>query len=1675
MSGTNPARSPDRDNLLRRDQTCDRFEQAWRRGARPQLEDYLPQGSEHDPRELFADLLTIELAYRRRLGEQPTIEVYEDRFPNLAGCLPAIFSRDATRAAPELTNGRVEPSTEVSSTNQALNPPPADGRAVTRPPIPSVPGYEMLGELGRGGMGVVYLARHIRLDRLCALKMISAGELADPAVAARFFAEATTVARLDHPHIVQIYHIGDHAGVPYFEFEYVRGGSLAARLDGTPWPPKNAASLAESLAIAMEEAHRLGIVHRDLKPSNILITAEGEPKITDFGLAKLLGGGSDLTRTDSILGTPSYMAPEQAWGHAREVGPRADVYAVGAILYELLTGRPPFKGADALETVEQVKSVEPVAPSRLQPGLPRDLETICVTCLQKEPGRRYASALALADDLRRYQRGEPIRARRSGRAEQAWKWCRRNPVMATLTGVSAVLLLSLTVGPAVTALVWTQQRDKARLAEQAAADQRDKARLAEQAAADQLRETHEAQRETYAVQARSLRSGGQPGRRFEALEVLAKAALIRPGPDLRDEAIACMALVDLRVAQEWPIHIPSFSRPAADWKFDRYAVGDERGSLAIHSLEDDRLLQSLPGFGTRCQAMQFSPDGRFLAAAHDDHEFYFWDLAQGEVLPWITGEVTAWAFSSDGRQMAIGRGDRSVVLHSLSDGQPQGRFNLDDIPVSLDFSPDGKFLAAAYDHAVKILDVATGREPATLSHGETVRCVCWGSSGRLLASVSYRNRTCVWEVNGRKPVWRDEPHLVTRLTAAKEIEARHLAFSPGGDLLAGEGLEGIRIFDAWTGRVLLTVPGLLSGAQGSDAFSPDGKSLFGLTSDRSRAVRWEVGRGTEFRQVVQYAGVGTGTASSVDFRPGDHLLAVGEGRGARLVDPDRCVDLQLVNHPANGVHLAWLETGPSEAVRFRPDGRGLVTAALCGLTYWPVEIHDEGNTRRHVVGPPRTLYQSSATSYACTSRVAWGPGGRFLIWSDFLRGEAIIEDLEGKSGRRVLSGIPNLRDLAVSPDGRWLVTCPWRGTAIEVRDLRDGHVVWKRAASQGRALCSPDGRMLVTSVDDTVGFWQVGSWRFLREVSCKGASTMAFSLDGSLLAVNSANGIVRLIDPQTGGEEARLENPDPGIDPLGLAFSSDGALLAMANGRRGVQIWDLERVRQTLGEIGLAWKWPQPTRTEVPKILGALELHELKRDARQAEHAGEWSRAIPMRTALIAADPVDSSQWHRRGHDRVQLGRWAEALGDFEAASRVERVGTKLRGDVGSLAGSETIWDCWRPVPGRWYHLALTFDDDTGILTEFVDGSIQGRVHTARPAGYDRHPLVIGAIIESGLPQGCFWGDAADVRMWRIARSQVHIQADVRGSPAAEPADLIGRWNPEAAASGTLVDTSGHHHDGRLVGNVSVVPIGRAVVPAGFPACRYALRFDGSNCCVEIPDADWLRPRSFTVEGWFNFARGDRGCWLFSRHVGDRRSISLGLSYQDELSAEELEVRVAQALSLLAVNDRQGYRRLCARLLERYRETRDAPLAREVAHICSMGPAALEDYGPCLGLAERAVAAQGGHELLGTLGSTLYRAGQFQHATRQLRQAISAQGGEGSPRDQLFLAMASHAMGDEWRAREELKKTETSILRALDAESQRRGGDRWPDDWLTPTELGILKSEAEGLLMDSAFPANPFR
>jgi serine/threonine-protein kinase len=317
------------------------------------------------------------------------------------------------------------------------------GATAASPPgsnLPSIPGYVVEAVLGRGGMGVVYRARQLRLNRPVALKMLLAGAGAGPSDRARFQREAEAVAGLRHANIVQVYDVGEQDGRPYFTMEIVQGGNLAEKQAGVPQPAREAAALVVTLAEAVWAAHQGGIVHRDLKPANVLLTADGTPKISDFGLARRVEGGERLTQSGAMLGTPSYMAPEQARGRTQALGPPVDIYALGAILYELLTGRPPFRGETAADTLLQVISQDPVPPSRLNARVPRDLETICLKCLHKEPPRRYASAAALAEDLRCFLHGEAIAARPEGRLERLARGVRRRPTL--VVGLTAGVLLA---------------------------------------------------------------------------------------------------------------------------------------------------------------------------------------------------------------------------------------------------------------------------------------------------------------------------------------------------------------------------------------------------------------------------------------------------------------------------------------------------------------------------------------------------------------------------------------------------------------------------------------------------------------------------------------------------------------------------------------------------------------------------------------------------------------------------------------------------------------------------------------------------------------------------------------------------------------------------------------------------------------------------------------------------------------------------------------------------------------------------------------------------------------------------------------------------------------------------------------------------------------------------------
>jgi predicted Ser/Thr protein kinase len=378
----------------------------------------------------------------RDSGQAPSAEELcadcPELLPRLRERVEALKAMNAVLTDGETGSFAIGPATTVPRTSGEMA---ADGLLAQ-----GIKGYEIIRQLGRGGMGVVFLARQMALKRLVALKMLLAGPYAAPAERARFEAEVEAIARLQHSNLVQVYEVGEQDGRAYFSMEYVDGGSLQDKLKSRPQPARQAAQMVEILARAMRAAHQHGIIHRDLKPANILLTADGTPKISDFGLAKRLDVAGGPTLTEHILGTPGYMAPEQAMGHSKQVGPGTDIYALGAILYEMLTGRPPFTGTNTMKVMRQAVEEEPVPPRRLESTVPADLETICLKCLQKQPALRYDSAQALADDLNRFLKHEPILARPVGSLRRLAKWARRRPAAAALVAVSCLALLAALSG-----------------------------------------------------------------------------------------------------------------------------------------------------------------------------------------------------------------------------------------------------------------------------------------------------------------------------------------------------------------------------------------------------------------------------------------------------------------------------------------------------------------------------------------------------------------------------------------------------------------------------------------------------------------------------------------------------------------------------------------------------------------------------------------------------------------------------------------------------------------------------------------------------------------------------------------------------------------------------------------------------------------------------------------------------------------------------------------------------------------------------------------------------------------------------------------------------------------------------------------------------------------------------
>ena len=652
--------------------------------------------------------------------------------------------------------------------------------------------------------------------------------------------------------------------------EYLEGGSLAQKLNGTPWPPKDAARLVEIVARAIDVAHCQGVVHRDLKPGNILLTADGTPKVSDFGLAKLLGDDSSLTQSDAIMGSPSYMAPEQASGHTKQAGPAADVYALGVMLYELLVGRPPFRAATALLTLEQVKSAEPVPPSRLQPGLTRDVETITLKCLQKAPERRYASAAALADDLGRFQAGEPIVARPVGAAERAWRWCWRNPRVAGSMAATAVALVAV----AVVSVLYAAEQASAKKAISSLAENLQVSLTESKRLTGQLTE-----------------SLAESNRRLAVLNF--------------ERADAAFANEHHELGRLWLVESWRSAAAAADPELQHAA----RASLSAwrRYSHEVKAVFSHDG-GIICLA--FSPDGKIALTGAEDKMARLWDVATGKPLgPPLAhqGAVHAVAFGPDGQTVLTGSEDNTARLWDVATGKPLGPpLAHQGVVHAVAFSPDGSAaLTGSFDTTARMWSVATGKPLGPpLRHQEVIGVVTFSPDGKTVLTGSNDKTARLWDVATGKPLGPPLAHQGPVWAAA---------FGPDGQtVLTGSEDKTARLWDVATGEPI-GPPLAHQGPVWAAAFGPDGQTVLTGSTDNTARL-WDVATGQPLGPSLGHQD----SVKAVAFSPDGKIALTGSfDNTARLWD--------VATGQPLGPPLRHRDS--VQAVAFSPDGKAALTAS----------------------------------------------------------------------------------------------------------------------------------------------------------------------------------------------------------------------------------------------------------------------------------------------------------------------------------------------------------------------------------------------------------------------------------------------------------------------------------------------------------------------------------------------------------------------------------------------------------------------------------------------------------------------------------------------------------------------------------------------------------------------------
>jgi WD40 repeat protein/predicted Ser/Thr protein kinase len=1187
---------------------CRAFEAAWTAGSGPRIEDQLPAEPGPLRDALAAELLALELELRNARGERPLADEYRARLPDCgrqidlafqdAACCPKAVPAAPPGGEPTLplmTAADVAP-TEMATRPPGARPEPDEAATVSLLPqgeeaatvdlsAPSRPDgrphstvryfgdYELVRELARGGMGVVYLARQVNLNRTVALKMILAGQLASEAEVRRFYLEAEAAANLDHPGIVPIFEIGTHDGQHYFSMGFIEGESLARKVAEGPLPPRQAADLVREVAEAMQYAHQRGVVHRDLKPQNVLLDPAGRPKVTDFGLAKKIESDDGLTASGSVMGTPSYMPPEQAAGDTRAIGPAADIYSLGAVLYCLLTGRPPFQAASTMDTLLQVLEREPVAPRELNPAVDRDLETVCLKCLQKEPARRYDSAQALAEDLGRWLRREPIVARPVGRAERAWRWCKRNPWLAAAAGSTVAALLAVVV----LALVFADRRNRyandqaraarriGRLAGDLAVEQERLKESLEQVRTqrDQVRtQRDQARLNLYLADMRAAAQAWDEGRVSRIGPLVARyEAPPEDSPDprgfewhyLRRRSAAGLASFrpwipfrlrsTMRVRFAPPLKFtPDRSRlmfriadgpieqydlesgriaPAADpGAFDETFSPDGRfelvrGTGTVFSLREvrtGRVVRKFAGHKRGNLTVIFCPDGQRVASGArgtrgDGGEVKLWDPATGRETVRVKGHaggVKALAFSPDGRWLASAAFDHRVRVSEVATGREVLVREIEH-PSALAFSPDSQRLAAAGDAGdVNLWEIASGSTVAVLSgHSGPIQSLRFSPDGRRLASASSDETVLIWTLD---PVKRE------RTLRGHSSAVTNLAFSDDGQRLASSCQDwSIRIWDC------APVPPLTEGRR------IETKALACTADGRFVRLVHDLRQGKVTACVSDPRGGAETSQAVCDAREITAAAFSGDGQRFALIRPDGHVLLGRIGSAVDLKDLGPL-TAPSTvaAVAFDRAGTRLATVGRRG----PIKVWDVAPGHPQPAGPQAVLGPATIEP----STLAFSPDGTRLAAALLYEGTKVW-DLATCQVVLALGGIKpapgqssSIDTRAIfSPDGRYLLTDTIGAVPSRLIDAHDGTLV--RTIGGGRGMVyanafSPDGTRLASALDDrTIKIWDTATGE--ETLTLRGhaapATKLIFHRDGRRLGSAGMDGELLVWDGSEAG------------------------------------------------------------------------------------------------------------------------------------------------------------------------------------------------------------------------------------------------------------------------------------------------------------------------------------------------------------------------------------------------------------------------------------------------------------------------------------------------------------------------------------------------------------------------------